>query len=236
MADSLPESGELSQSRQWLRVALAPLMLCLVASRQIQTARTSDLSPWKGGGFGMFSTVDSPSARFVHAWLKTPHGEIPIEIPEWLRREELQLRTAPSPSRADAFATRLATSHWIDSDQHFRKIGENVAAAVAENSPIDRDVLRTPRTIPPTGLPPPGVQPRVSSSPGGRQARLPVRGVRLEVVAVDFDREANLLIARRLVEADVTLPTPRQESPVPPGNSRDLPTETPAALTQAPMP
>jgi len=44
---------------------LAPVMLVGVALTQIYLAKTTSLSPWKGGGFGMFAVADDISAR---AW------------------------------------------------------------------------------------------------------------------------------------------------------------------------
>ena len=41
----------------------APGLLLLIAANQYRLAYTRNLSPWKGGGFGMFSTVDSLGAR-----------------------------------------------------------------------------------------------------------------------------------------------------------------------------
>ena len=38
--------------------AVAPLLLVVVATAQLGLAHAYDLTPWKGGGFGMFSTID----------------------------------------------------------------------------------------------------------------------------------------------------------------------------------
>ena len=46
---------------------LVPIILCGVAVAQMVLAQTVDLSSWKGGGFGMFASVDSPSMRTVTA-------------------------------------------------------------------------------------------------------------------------------------------------------------------------
>jgi len=44
---------------------LPAIILLIVASYQIYLVKTSRLSPWKGGGFGMFSTINSPGMRSV---------------------------------------------------------------------------------------------------------------------------------------------------------------------------
>jgi hypothetical protein len=41
------------------------VLLVSVALVQLTLAHSLGLTPWKGGGFGMFSTVDQPAFRFV---------------------------------------------------------------------------------------------------------------------------------------------------------------------------
>jgi hypothetical protein len=45
------------------RAALPVALLLAVAGVQVTLTRTSGLSPWKGGGFGMFSTTDDTGRR-----------------------------------------------------------------------------------------------------------------------------------------------------------------------------
>ncbi|MBP0001466.1 MAG: hypothetical protein J7641_21165 [Cyanobacteria bacterium SID2] len=52
---------------QRLEYWLTPLLLVTIAIVQIYLASTANLSPWKGGGFGMFSTIDAPSMRVLLA-------------------------------------------------------------------------------------------------------------------------------------------------------------------------
>lgn len=54
---------------------LAPGILVAVALVQLLLAHTVGLSSWKGGGFGMFATVDSPGARIVGCEAVTTTGE-----------------------------------------------------------------------------------------------------------------------------------------------------------------
>ena len=46
-----------------LRATIPPALLALVACVQIGLARFTPLTPWKGGGFGMFATADGASNR-----------------------------------------------------------------------------------------------------------------------------------------------------------------------------
>jgi hypothetical protein len=54
--------------------ALAPALLAVVALVQIVTAHRRGLTPWKGGGFGMFSTVDMSPRRSLRIVLRDRGG------------------------------------------------------------------------------------------------------------------------------------------------------------------
>ncbi len=54
---------------------LAPGLLISVALVQITLSHTKDLTPWKGGGFGMFASTDSLSMRVVSCEAETLAGE-----------------------------------------------------------------------------------------------------------------------------------------------------------------
>ncbi len=59
----------------------APIILAiLVALSQIYLARFQGLTPAKGGGFGLFSTVDKLANRNLRAYLITEDREIPFAI------------------------------------------------------------------------------------------------------------------------------------------------------------
>lgn len=56
-----------------------PLLLICVALRQIVLVYTVGLTPWKGGGFGMFSSVDKARSRLILVEGITTEGK-PIKI------------------------------------------------------------------------------------------------------------------------------------------------------------
>src|SRR3989304_10387894 len=45
------------------RIAILPFAAACVAFTQMLVANLGDLSPWRGGGFGMFASTDSPTNR-----------------------------------------------------------------------------------------------------------------------------------------------------------------------------
>jgi hypothetical protein len=90
----------------------SPILLCAVACLQIFLAMTKSLSPWKGGGFGMFSTVDSPDARFLRIYLVNGSEETAVLLPDNLKMLGRELQTIPSEALASDLAQRLARGTW----------------------------------------------------------------------------------------------------------------------------
>lgn len=80
------------------------LLLTAVALTELYLAHNYGLSPWAGGGFGMFSTTDAPRRRHVHAYSMSPGVRREIVIPDHLR--DTALRAAALPT--DTYLTRLA--------------------------------------------------------------------------------------------------------------------------------
>jgi hypothetical protein len=91
----------------------APLLLFIIACTQIYLVSVWSLSPWKGGGFGMFSTIDSPSARFLRLYLIDGKKEIAIPVPDKLRRAAVDLCTFPTRPATLAVAEKIARATWI---------------------------------------------------------------------------------------------------------------------------
>ncbi len=55
------------RSSHFLERWLVPGLLVVIGFIQLYLSHTIELSPWKGGGFGMFAAVDSPSMRVLSA-------------------------------------------------------------------------------------------------------------------------------------------------------------------------
>ena len=90
----------------------APLLLCAVACVQIYLALTNTLSPWKGGGFGMFSTVDSPDARFLRIYLINDNEETAVILPDSLKTLGREVQTIPSSALLSELGQRMAQARW----------------------------------------------------------------------------------------------------------------------------
>ena len=87
----------------WREVVPVALLVG-VASIQLILARTASLSPWKGGGFGMFATTDDAGSRYVRVFVTAPDRSEELTITASL--EDAAARAAVLPS--DALLGRLA--------------------------------------------------------------------------------------------------------------------------------
>ncbi len=87
---------------------LPSLLLVLVAVNQLRLAHTTMLSPWSGGGFGMFSTTDSPDNRHLHAALANEAIRKEVSIPRDLVTEARRATTLPTRRRLGDLAAELA--------------------------------------------------------------------------------------------------------------------------------
>jgi hypothetical protein len=95
------------------RAALAPVCLLLIVGLHAYRVIAFDQSRWKGGGFGMFSTVDAESSRFLKIYLTFADGRtVPVPLPDAFRKRGDTLRVLPSPAVAQELADRLLKLRW----------------------------------------------------------------------------------------------------------------------------
>ncbi|MBE9076218.1 hypothetical protein IQ241_02720 [Romeria aff. gracilis LEGE 07310] len=85
---------------QLVQKGAIPLLLAIVAGRQLVLTQTVGLSPWHGGGFGMFASIDRDEWRQVEAVATDCEGKtitITLESPSDLfsSRSLIYLRTVP---------------------------------------------------------------------------------------------------------------------------------------------
>jgi hypothetical protein len=119
---------------------LPALLLCVVALHQIWLAHDAHLSPWNGGGFGMFSSTDVFARRHLHVWLVSPEFRQELDVPSGLREEMRGALALPTDAR-------------------LRNLGERLLAAYPETSSADALTLTVyamrfdARTLVPSGVP-----------------------------------------------------------------------------------
>ena len=88
------------RERSW--AALPAVVLAVVATAQIVLTQVTMLSPWKGGGFGMFATLDGRPFRYVRMFVRAPERSEELAVPASL--EELVASVEILPSSLERLA------------------------------------------------------------------------------------------------------------------------------------
>jgi hypothetical protein len=148
-----PEFPDATRTAWWRRAWWClPIILALaVAASQVYLAKFCGLSPSKGGGFGLFSTVDKLENRNLRAYLLLPNG-----------REAVFALQQRDP-KTEELRKPIYRAASLPSEGHLRV--------------ILNELLTT------------------SYKHEGSSVEVPIRGIRIEVWKMAFDRET--LRARR---------------------------------------
>jgi hypothetical protein len=99
---------------------LVPAVMVAIATLQLSLSQAQSLTPWKGGGFGMFSTVDSRDARFLRVYAITADGELPVRMPRPMAALASEARSLPTRARFETLARQLAATEWVAGDDQTR--------------------------------------------------------------------------------------------------------------------
>lgn len=112
MSSPQAEQDRAAAGKHWRRLAvyLPTLLLALVALNQMRLARTTDLTAWKGGGFGMFSTIDRPRARQIRCHLVGGNTDIPLAIPADLKQLEESAKNLPTEKNLIRLGREIAAT------------------------------------------------------------------------------------------------------------------------------
>ena len=81
-----------------------PLLLFVVAVMQIALTRTADLTPWKGGGFGMFATLDHAGYRGVDIVVDAPDRSEALQVPASIELAVARAAACPADGMLRAVA------------------------------------------------------------------------------------------------------------------------------------
>ncbi len=117
-----------------LRIAMVLALVLGVIATHVVMRSSADLSPWKGGGFGMFSTIDSPGDRILKIQLHTDAGVVNVAAPSQLGDEVSSVLAAPSKQRLTNFAGQVANQIWVTSQF-------DMDALVAETDPDSAEAI-----------------------------------------------------------------------------------------------
>jgi hypothetical protein len=93
----------------WKLAAVLPaLLLVAVALHQIYLVRTADLTPWKGGGFGMFASTDGLPQRTVLVFASASERSEELTIPDELKSVAAKAAALPGDRQLERLARSLA--------------------------------------------------------------------------------------------------------------------------------
>lgn len=112
------DGGTPVMKRRDLAIALiAPVLLVVLATTQIFHASTRDLTPWKGGGFGMFASTDGVNYRAVQARFLTDGEPIPIAMHDFGSEDHaawrfVHARAMPDERRLGRLVERIEQARW----------------------------------------------------------------------------------------------------------------------------
>jgi hypothetical protein len=159
----------------------APALLIAIACVQLFLATTQALTPWKGGGFGMFSTVDTGEARFLRIYLIEQGVETAVVIPDTAPYQRLttQLRHFPRQHLLDQLTHNLSGEVWAPAEY-----------SSFEQSPLPasgKGALRYRAARPDEPIP--------------ASAAVAIQGVRVELWRYQFDGGTGALVARKFMES-----------------------------------
>jgi hypothetical protein len=101
--------------RQDLLLCVVPLIALIIYGYQLYRVAVFNLSPWKGGGMGMFSSIAAPANRFIKAYSVVGGVRHPIEIPDL--KEETAFRTEPTDRNSKKLKAVLSAIPWISGFQ-----------------------------------------------------------------------------------------------------------------------
>jgi hypothetical protein len=87
---------------------IPPVILTVVAVFQIGLARTADLTAWKGGGFGMFATLDHGAFRGVEILVEGADRSEALEVPPSLETAAARAAACPADWLLRALAEGVA--------------------------------------------------------------------------------------------------------------------------------
>lgn len=204
-----------SKQRSWLAVIPVGILLA-VASSQVVLTHAIALTSWKGGGFGMFSTVDSRGARFLRVYLvrKGDDGrnyEIPVAIPhkgERLRRLVTQARTAPGYEESlERLARGLIATEWQEYEgdaarQAWRTANIAFAAKAVDTRDDGLETKPEAPTLPDHFVVAAGELPATAGTP----RVLRIGAVRVEAWRYEYDVESRRCKAKRVASYTQTRP------------------------------
>ncbi len=103
--------------QKWLFNYLPIILFVVIAAHHFYWVHHAHLSPWLGGGYGMFSTTDYGPSRYIKVYaLQDNIIQEEIEIPG--RLSMLARKTRGLPDDKNVLSLALAIENYLDVNQH----------------------------------------------------------------------------------------------------------------------
>ena len=127
-----------------LRVWLPAILLIVVAIAQIVLSKTANLSPWKGGGFGMFATTDGTPFRRVRIFVEAAGRSEELEIAPSQEFPAARAQLFPSDRMLGGLAEAV-----VARERRYGRPVETVRVEIwrTEFSPVSLDATERPLRI-----------------------------------------------------------------------------------------
>ena len=173
----------------------APIALLLGVAFQRYNVVVHDQTPWVGGGFGMFSTVDVPGARLLRTYLLTDRGPVLVLDPA-LGDDRRLVYSQPKEDRLDRAANTVASRDWaVYSSDQYAALRPYFPEAFQRHLQIEEGRGGLPRYVAlASARAPEAVEP----------VEAVVRGAQVEVWRSRFDRSEGRIVPERLRAARAT--------------------------------
>lgn len=104
------------KAHSWVPLLPAGLLVA-VAAWQLHLAASRDLTPWKGGGFGMFSSTDRGHNRRLRVWVSGPERSEEVAIPADLVDMATDGLIFPSHRRLERLGREIALTAGSEGGQ-----------------------------------------------------------------------------------------------------------------------
>lgn len=155
----------------------APLFLCLVSATHLYQVKVRGQTPWIGGGFGMFASLEGPGSRLIEITLETTIGNIAVAPPQGpLDGLYTALRVLPSETNLRRYGEALMGLDWaLETPRPAVSSLENLALPAAEKTETSPIVDPTPRLR--------------AGATGDRSTGIEVRAVTLRLWQYRFELE-----------------------------------------------
>ncbi len=107
----------LKSNQKWILYDLPIILFVMIAGHHFYLVQHAHLSPWLGGGYGMFSTTDYGPSRYIRIYaLRDNIIQEKIEIPPELSRLARKVRGLPDSKNVLSLA--LAIENYLNANQH----------------------------------------------------------------------------------------------------------------------